>query len=151
MYRLLLILTLCFLFSACSEAPEISGIDKKETASSVVVSPSAKPQSENGTTEVEVDTCSELSRRLVLTPEYCPRPELPNVCPLCGGELSIRVNKQIEGGMEKKPCIHEMYGEDFVFPKYSIQQSYCTKCEEWQSDIWVEDTLEQRIECNGYQ
>lgn len=76
---------------------------------------------------------------------------LPEACPLCGGPLENRAVDTQEGGLEKQPCIHEAYGEDYIFPKYTVYQCVCTQCGQWQSDTWQEANGQQRMVCHGYQ
>lgn len=76
---------------------------------------------------------------------------LPEACPLCGGPLENRAVDTQEGGLEKQPCIHEAYGEDYIFPEYTVYQCVCTQCGQWQSDTWQEANGQQRMVCHGYQ
>ena len=76
---------------------------------------------------------------------------VPMNCPLCGGELEQRAVDTAEGGLEKQPCIHQAYGEDYLYPQYTVYQYVCTDCGQWQSDTWQEANGQQRMICHGYQ
>ena len=76
---------------------------------------------------------------------------LPETCPLCGGPVENRTVGTQEGGLEKQPCIHAAYGEDYIFPEYTVYQCVCTQCGQWQSDTWQVVSGQQRLVCHGYQ
>ena len=76
---------------------------------------------------------------------------LPETCPLCGGPVENRTVGTREGGLEKQPCIHAAYGEDYIFPEYTVYQCVCTQCGQWQSDTWQVVSGQQRLVCHGYQ
>lgn len=76
---------------------------------------------------------------------------LPETCPLCGGPVENRTVSTQEGGLEKQPCIHAAYGEDYIFPEYTVYQCVCTQCGQWQSDTWRVVSGQQRMVCHGYQ
>lgn len=76
---------------------------------------------------------------------------LPALCPLCGGPVETRAVDTREGGLEKRPCIHKVYGEDYIYPNYTVYQGICTQCGQWQSDTWQEPNGSQRLVCHGYQ
>lgn len=84
------------------------------------------------------------------TAETTP-PALPDLCPLCSGPVEIRAVDTREGGLEKRPCIHKVYGEDYIYPNYTVYQGICTQCGQWQSDTWQEPNGSQRLICYGYQ
>lgn len=84
------------------------------------------------------------------TAEATP-PALPARCPLCGGPVETRVVDTRESGLEKRDCIHKVYGADFIYPEYNVYRGVCTQCGEWQSDTWQEPNGNQRLICYGYQ
>ena len=76
---------------------------------------------------------------------------LPDACPLCGGSVEICTTGIREGGLEKQPCIHKDYGEDYFYPEYTVYQGVCAQCGQWQSDTWQEANGNCRTVCHGYQ